>query len=75
MNHVITLLKYALIGFLGGAVVVALVAIIISGPSSFHLKEFQLVGYGKTVGAWHSSVFNCARSVVWSRTRAHRRAN
>ena len=47
VNHLMTLLKYALIGLVGGAVVVALVAIIVSGPSSFFSNKSSWFGMEK----------------------------
>ena len=47
LNHLLTLFKYALIGLVGGAVVVALVAIIISGPSSFFSNKSSWLGMEK----------------------------
>ena len=47
MNHLITLLKYALIGLVGGAVVVALVAIIVGGPFSFFSNKSSWLGMEK----------------------------
>ena len=41
------ILKYALIGFVGGAVAVALVAIIVSGPASFFSKKSSWLGMEK----------------------------
>ena len=42
-----TLLKYALIGFVGGAVVVALVVIVVNDPSSFFSKNSSWFGMEK----------------------------
>ena len=42
-----TPLKYALIGLVGGALLVALVAIIVSGPSSLFSKQSSWLGMEK----------------------------
>jgi len=46
-HHLVTLVKYAFIGLVSGAVLVALVAIIVSGPSSFFSKQSSWFGMEK----------------------------
>jgi hypothetical protein len=46
-HHLITLLKYAFIGLVSGAVLVAVVAIMVSGPSSFFSKRSSWFGMEK----------------------------
>ncbi len=55
LNHLMTLLKYALVGLVVGALVVALVAIIVSGPSSFFSNQSSWLGTEKQ---W-------ARGILW----------
>lgn len=46
-NYLMILLKYAIIGLIVGAVVVALVVIVVSGPSSFFSKNSSWLGTEK----------------------------
>jgi hypothetical protein len=46
-HHLVTLLKYSFIGLIGGAVLVAFVAILVSGPSSFFSTKSSWLGTEK----------------------------
>ena len=47
VNHLMTLLQYALIGFVGGVVVVTLVFMVVSGPSSLVSNNSSWLGTEK----------------------------
>ena len=47
LNHLMTLLKYALIGFVGGVVVVTVVFMLVSGPSSLVSNTSSWLGTEK----------------------------
>ncbi len=64
MHHLITLFKYAFIGLVGGALLVVLVAVIVSGPSSFFSKQSSWLGMEKD---WARGIllYLAVRGAIW----------